>query len=209
MAIPPLDFVQRSEEAPITEEEIFERFKSPNAVSRNLFDQLAGWENKARAVLSDHGIHCGDFPTNWPAHVKAAPAEAQDAWRVLLASYELRKALHAKEPHEVFGLALAGIRLGQAIMEAHTRPHTRPAAIGYAVQSGGIDGAKQKHGTKKDREARYEAMRQRYEDLRASGEIIGHHEITDRIGDEFGISGRRVRDHIANAVSPRKPRKKV
>lgn len=209
MKIPPLEFVQRSEEKPITEKEIFQRFTSPNAISQNLFAFLHSVDENARRVLSDHGIRESYWPSTWPVHIKTAPAEAQDAWRVLVASGNLRKAMHPKEPHEIFDLAMKGIQLGLAIMEAHTRTYTRPAAIGYAVQNGGNDGAKQTHGTKNEREARYEAMRQRYEELRASGLVSGHHEITERIGKEFGISGRRIRDHVPNTISPRKSRKRV
>lgn len=213
MKIPPLEFVQHSEESPITEAEIFERFTSPNAISRNLFDLLAAWEAKARRVLAEHGIRPGmGLLTTWPANVKAAPPEVKDAWRVLMASGELRKALHAKEPHELFGLAMAGIQLGLAIMEAHTRPYTDPAAVGIAVKDGGVEASKQKHGTAEEREARYAAMRQRYGELRAEHfehPDWGHYKITDQIGEEFGMTGRRVREHVPNTVSPRKPRKKV
>lgn len=219
MAIPPCEFVQRGEEQPITEEEIFEIFKSPNAVRRNLFGLLEAWETKARHVLSEYSIQQDmGFPDAWPANIKAAPPEVKDAWRVLIAigNLHVQKGnlcqalnLHEPIPHQVFALADAGIALGLAILEAHTRPYTQPAAVGIAVKAGGDSGALGTHGARKNREANYAAMLQRYEELRNSGSLRGHYEITNVIGKEFGISGRRVRDHVPNTISPRKSRKKV
>lgn len=209
MKIPPLEFVQRSEEQPITESELFERFKSPNALSRNLFDQLSGWENKARSVLSEHGIQTNGWPTTWPAHIKSASTDIQDAWRVLVASGNLRRAMHPKEPHEVFVLAQAGIQLGLAIMEAHTRPYTRPAAIGERNLLGGIKGAESTHGPTEERETKHAEMRCRYDQLHADHPEWSHQALTDKIGEEFNLSGRRVRGHVPNTVSPRISRKKV
>lgn len=201
MTTPPLEFVRRDEGQPITEEEVFERFTCPNAVTRNLLDLLTAWETKARRVLAEHQFpfHAEmgtGFPDIWPLNAKTACNEIKDAWRVLMAIGELRRALQPKEPHEAFALASAGINLGLAIMEAHTRPYTQPAAVGIKVKDGGVDASIRKHGTVREREARYAAMRQRYEQLRAEFPEWGHYQLTDRIGEEFEISGRRVRDHV-------------
>lgn len=209
MKIPPLEFVQRSEEKPITEKEIFQRFTSPNAISQNLFAFLHSVDENARRVLSDHGIRESNWPSTWPVYIKTAPAEVQDAWRVLVASGNLRKAMHPKEPHEIFDLAMKGIQLGLAIMESHTRQYTLPAAIGERNLLGSRKGAKSTHGTPEERETKYAEMRRRYDQLHADHPESNHQALTDKIGKEFNVSGRRIRDHVPNTVSPRKPRKKV
>ena len=209
MAIPPLEFVQRSEETPITKEEIFRRFTSPSAVGQNLFELLGAWDRSARRVLSEHGIRESAWPSTWPTYIKAAPAEVKDAWRILVASGKLRGAMHPKEPHDVFALADAGIKLGLAIMEAHTRPYTQTAAIGERNLFGSREGAKATHGTPEERETKYAEMRRRYDQLHADHQKWNHQALTDKIGEEFNVSGRRIRDHVPNTVSPRKPRRKV
>lgn len=224
MAIPPIEFVQRGEEGPpITKEEAWERFKSPNAVRRNLFDLLAAWEAKARRVLADHHFpFCTEmntgFPDTWPVNAKNACSEVKDAWRVLMAigNLHVKKGnlceamnLHEPIPHQVFALVDAGIGLGLAIMEAHTRPYTQPAAVGKNVKGGGNKGAVGKHGTPEERDDRYNAMRQRYHQLHADHPKWGHYDITNCIGKEFKRSGHCVREHVPNTVKPRprKPRK--
>lgn len=192
----PLEFVERSEESPITEKEIFERFTSPNAVSRNLFNMLSDWEDNARRVLSDHGIQVTGWPSAWPAHVKAAPPEAQDAWRVLIACHEVRMALHPKEPHEVFALALAGIDLGLAVMEAHTRPYTQPAAIGRMTITGGFKGVKQQYGTLDQREERHNQICDHWVALRDLNPDWNHRRLDGAVGEKFGVTDRTVRLHL-------------
>lgn len=196
MKTPPKDFVERGEELPITEDEYYERFTSPNAISRNLFSDLAAWEDNARRVLSDHGIQAIGLPSAWPAHVKAAPTEVQDAWRVLVASSELRKALHPNEPHEVFILASAGIRLGLAIMEAHTRPYTQPAAIGRKTITGGFKGAEQQHGPLDQRKERNNKMCDYWVALRDLNPDWNHRRLDDAVGKKFKVTGRTVRHHL-------------
>lgn len=193
---PPKEFVERGEELPITEDEYYERFTSPNAISRNLFSDLAAWEDNARRVLSDHGIRESNWPSTWPVYIKTAPAEVQDAWRVLVASGNLRKAMHPKEPHEIFDLAMKGIQLGLAVMEAHTRPFTQPAAIGQMTITGGFKGVEQRYGILSQREERHNQICDRWVALRDLNPDWNHRRLDGAVGKEFGVTDRTVRLHL-------------
>lgn len=83
----------------------------------------------------------------------------------------------------------------------------KPVRAGDKVIRGGRRGAEAKHGSAVSRQARHDEWRQRYAELRRKFPERGHVDLTDQIAEEFGTTGRTVRNHVENPTPTRRGRR--
>ena len=160
------------------------RMNTPEAIQERAYKLLSAWDDRAeRALHSDN-----------PAAVADAKAILNEILK-LKVHYLNGESLSPQEAREMF---LISTYLFACVFNLDMRPYGERITIGESVQNGGKKAGISRHGSPDERKKRYERMRERYKELTSEFPHFGHYELTDRIGQEFGMSGRRVRDHVKN-----------
>jgi len=155
---------------------------TPKSIGERTYKLLNAWHDRAeRALNSDNQAAVAD--------ANAIMNEIQK----LKVHYLNGTSLSPGEARELF---LVSTYLSACVFNLDMRPYGERITIGESVQNGGKKAAIFRHGSPNERKERYQRMRERYKQLASDNPHLGHYELTDRIGQEFGMSGRRVRDHV-------------
>lgn len=177
---PPFECFTRQ---PMTPEESA-RINTPQAIMDRTHQLIKAWSDRAEKALD----------TDNPAAFADANAILGELQKIEF-YYLHGKPLSPQEAHELF---LVSTYLSACVFNLDMRPYGERINIGESVQAGGKKAAMSRHGSIKDRESRYQEMQELYKALSETHPHLGHHDLTNLVGKQFGMSGRRVRDHVKN-----------